>query len=51
MFEIRYTIRVGDEFKTGIEGTYKTELVAKRHLRRLKRKHPGTEFKMVPIKK
>lgn len=50
MFEIRYTVRVKDEFKIGIEGTYKTELVANRHLRKLKRKYPGTEFKMIPNK-
>jgi len=46
MFGITYCIRVNDEFKRGLEGTYKTELIAKRHLRKLKRKYPGTEFKM-----
>ena len=50
MFEVRYTIRVGNEFKTAVEGTYKSELIANRHLRKLKRKYPGTEFKMKPIK-
>lgn len=50
MFEIRFTVRIKDEFKTGIEGNYKTELIAKRHLRRLKRKHPGTEFKIKSVR-
>lgn len=46
MFQITYCVRVNDVFKHGVEGTYKTELVAKRHIRRLRRKYPGTEFKI-----
>ena len=46
MFQITYCVRVNNEFKYGIEGTYKSELVAKRHLRKLKRKYSGTEFKI-----
>lgn len=46
MFEIRYTVRVGNEFKTSIEGVYKSRLIAERHLRKLKRKYRGTEFKI-----
>lgn len=46
MFQITYCVRVSDAFKHGVEGTYKSELIAKRHLRKLKRKYPGTEFKM-----
>ena len=46
MFQITYCIRVDDTFKHCVEGIYKTELIAKRHLRRLERKHPGTEFKI-----
>lgn len=51
MFQIIYCIRVDDTFRRGVEGTYKTELIANRHLRRLKRKHPGIEFKMLSNKK
>ena len=46
MFEIRYTVRVNDIFKSAIEGVYKSKLIAERHLRKLKRKYRGTEFKM-----
>lgn len=48
-YQMRYTVRVDNEFKTGIEGTYKTELIAERHLRKLRRKYPGTEFKIIPV--
>ena len=45
-YEIRYTYRIDDTFKTSIEGIYKTKLVADRHIRKLKWKHPGIEFKV-----
>lgn len=45
-YEIRYTYRIDDTFKTKIEGVYKTKFVANRHLRKLKRKYPGIEFKV-----
>jgi len=51
MFQIIYCIRVDDAHRNGVEGTYKTELVAKRHLRRLKRKYPETKFKIKSLNK
>jgi len=40
MFKIKYGV-----YKfTGTEGEYKTEPIAKRHLRKLQKKYPETKF-------
>lgn len=33
------------------EGSYKNQLIAKRHKRRLEKKYPGTTFKIEPVAK
>jgi len=43
---MEYTIKYEVMHQTGEEGIYKSELIAKRHLRRLKKKYPQTVFKI-----
>lgn len=43
---VKYCIRFENEYKWREEGIYKTKFVANRHLRKLRRKYPGTEFKV-----
>ena len=46
-----YAITTEVENIKTVEGNYKNKLIAERHLSRLKKKHPGTIFKVDKISK